>query len=552
MRFGWLRAGGAMILAGAFADAACGGGTNFGPKDAALEADVIAPGDACAFCGIDAKDEPDAVYVDPCHVPPEGTTDNAPTCTAPPAGPNSFDPVTKWTWSEPTTAQSAESIVGSMVIPLVADMVDTNNDGEVNLCDVPSVIVTTGGGYPGANGFAWMLSGDKGVLQAQFEGNVDASLTPALGDIDGDKIPEVIFEDLSGHIVAYNNKGKIKFTGPDVSPYGHYYAAIAIYDLDGDGKPEIIAGSSVFSNTGKLLWSNTLAGQADSFGDTGTAPTAADLDGDGYLEVIFSNATYHHDGTLYWKSPDGISGMPQVADLNGDGLPEIFMARTDGLQVLSHDGKVIIPPTQSFDPGSNFTCWHKPGAIGDFDGTGHPSLMDASCSHFGIWHVGASSLTLLWSQPIGDPSGVAGSTGFDFLGRGIEDAVYGDEGHLWVYDGKSGKLELQGVRNSGTLIEYPVVADVDNDGSADIVVVSNKNGSGGTYQHTLEVFQDSQRRWAPTRRIWNQHAYHVTNVREDGTIPAHMKPSWKYLNTFRTNAQIQVGGDCNPPPANPN
>lgn len=550
MRVGAFVAAGSVIVWAA----ACGGGPKpFDPDgggggDSSFDA-IFAPD--CALCGLDVTVKETGPTYDPCHVPPDNTSDNAPVCTAPPAPPNSFSPVSKWTWTEPSSIQATESIKGSMVIPLVADMVDTNNDGEVNLCDIPSVIVTTGGGWPSATGYAFMLSGDKGALQAQFEGNVDASLTPALGDLDGDGIPEVVFENVAGNVVIYDNKGKIKITG-DTSPYGHYYAAIAIYDLDGDGKPEIIAGSSVFDNKGKLLWSNTLAANADSFGDTGTAPTAADLDGDGYLEVIFSNAVYHHDGKLYWSMPTGTSGMPQVADLNNDGLPEIFMARADGLQVLAHDGQQLIATTQSFDPGNDFTCWHKPGAIGDFDGTGHPSLMDGSCSHFGIWHVGASSLSLQWSQPIGDPSGVAGSTAFDFLGRGIADAVYGDEGNLWVYDGKSGSLELQEVRNSGTLIEFPVVADCDNDGSADILVVSNDNGSAGVYKHTLEVFQDSQRRWAPTRRIWNQHAYHVTNVREDGTIPAHMKPSWKYLNTFRTNAQIQVGGDCNPPPPNPN
>jgi hypothetical protein len=44
------------------------------------------------------------------------------------------------------------------------------------------------------------------------------------------------------------------------------------------------------------------------------------------------------------------------------------------------------------------------------------------------------------------------------------------------------------------------------------------------------------------RRIWNQHTYHVTNVREDGTIPQHEQPSWTRLNTFRTNAQINSTG----------
>jgi hypothetical protein len=55
----------------------------------------------------------------------------------------------------------------------------------------------------------------------------------------------------------------------------------------------------------------------------------------------------------------------------------------------------------------------------------------------------------------------------------------------------------------------------------------------------------------PSRRIWNQHAYHVTNVLEDGRIPRNMPASWKSLNTFRTNSQRGQGGDCKPPVPNP-
>jgi hypothetical protein len=40
----------------------------------------------------------------------------------------------------------------------------------------------------------------------------------------------------------------------------------------------------------------------------------------------------------------------------------------------------------------------------------------------------------------------------------------------------------------------------------------------------------------------------VTNVNEDGTIPLVEPPSWKLLNTYRTNAQIEGGSVCAPPP----
>ncbi len=90
------------------------------------------------------------------------------------------------------------------------------------------------------------------------------------------------------------------------------------------------------------------------------------------------------------------------------------------------------------------------------------------------------------------------------------------------------------------------VAVIDNDGSAEIVVVSNEYLEEPP-SPTVQVIRDKMDRWIQARRIWNQHTYHVTNVREDGTIPQFEPPAWKRLNTFRTNAQIEDGGLCAPP-----
>jgi hypothetical protein len=116
---------------------------------------------------------------------------------------------------------------------------------------------------------------------------------------------------------------------------------------------------------------------------------------------------------------------------------------------------------------------------------------------------------------------------------------------MFVYDSIDGSVLLQTSRASGTLSEYPVVADVDNDGSAEIVVVSNRYA--GLPDPTVQVIRDVEDRWIQARRIWNQHAYHVTNVREDGTIPQFEPPHWHTVNTFRTNAQIEDGSVCIPP-----
>src|SRR5690606_31081094 len=55
-----------------------------------------------------------------------------------------------------------------------------------------------------------------------------------------------------------------------------------------------------------------------------------------------------------------------------------------------------------------------------------------------------------------------------------------------------------------------------------------------------EMWGDAQDLWVSARRIWNQHAYHVTNVTEGGMIPRIEPESWKpyngrIYNTYRSN-----------------
>jgi hypothetical protein len=221
----------------------------------------------------------------------------------------------------------------------------------------------------------------------------------------------------------------------------------------------------------------------------------------------------------------------------------VYLATADGISVIEHDGKVKFGPVRPTDPNPSARCWGKPGVIHDFDGDGKADMATGSCTDYSVYLL-TSTATPKWSAPVVDQSGLATGTAFDFLGDGVADAIYADETQIYVYEGSTGKLELSSPRSSGTLIEYPVVADVDNDGSAEIVVVSNYllGGAGPT----VTVLKDAQDRWIQSRRIWNQHAYHVTNVREDGTIPKTPKKNFQLLNTFRTNSQIGKSGDCDP------
>merc|ERR1712185_171357 len=78
--------------------------------------------------------------------------------------------------------------------------------------------------------------------------------------------------------------------------------------------------------------------------------------------------------------------------------------------------------------------------------------------------------------------------------------------------------------SSWTANEYPIVVDVDGDGEAEIVSVGN---SGVTVV-------GSEEGWTPARQVWNQHAYWITNVNDDLTIPSPTLQNWPAYNSFRS------------------
>ncbi len=92
------------------------------------------------------------------------------------------------------------------------------------------------------------------------------------------------------------------------------------------------------------------------------------------------------------------------------------------------------------------------------------------------------------------------------------------------------------------------IAVIDNDGAAEVVVVSYSTMDPPTGYPCIQVLRDAEERWVGARRIYNQHTYHVTNVREDGSIPQQEPRHWEQLNTFRTQAQLEGGSACKPPP----
>src|SRR5690606_35479914 len=124
-------------------------------------------------------------------------------------------------------------------------------------------------------------------------------------------------------------------------------------------------------------------------------------------------------------------------------------------------------------------------------------------------------------------SNITGSSVFDFDGDGTAEVVYNDECYMRVYAGPDGTVLAQIPQHSHTLIEYPLIVDVDADGNAEIVFAGNAAvarcagipGYDGN-RAGIRVFRDAADNWVGTRPVWNQHTYHITNVRQDLSVPA--------------------------------
>lgn len=54
------------------------------------------------------------------------------------------------------------------------------------------------------------------------------------------------------------------------------------------------------------------------------------------------------------------------------------------------------------------------------------------------------------------------------------------------------------------------------------------------------AFGDPDDKWVRTRAIWNQHAYSITNIEDDASVPLLEDASWESFNTYRANRQGEV------------
>ncbi len=318
---------------------------------------------------------------------------------------------------------------------------------------------------------------------------------------------------------------------------------------------------SIRATTGELILGPVTLPGAGNGGD----PTISDFDGDGLTEVGVAGATAYtmydidcganprpggvcSSGTcdtepaqvcpsdISWsrRTQDGSSNVTgsSVFDFEADGSAEVVYGDECFVRVYKGDtGEVLFSQYRS-------SCtWYENPIIADVDGDFRAELVTPSnkaCSDAGVGIACGGSLN-------GD--GVDPQfNGLRCLGNA--DCVSGvcDQGLCRCTAG----AECCSLQDDALCLEVGYKCsppEAGTPGSGDTCRAARPHGLSG-----IRVYKDANDLWVKSRQIWNQHAYAVTHVNEDGTIPttSNWLNNWDdpLLNNFRQNVPGEPNGDA--------
>ncbi|MDR1666887.1 MAG: hypothetical protein LBS03_04250 [Bacteroidales bacterium] len=484
----------------------------------------------------------------------------------------------------------------------------------------------------------------KWTSNARYDDNTDkrfikAAPLPQVVDIDADGTPEIIVYNKIFNAVD----GRLIMELEPLQPHVNYL-------LDGwNAVNQPITGYRDYAYTGRNRRTTFWDHQDESVGGPGDRNInfafVYDLDGDGNMEIIAGGKVYYdidlHSKTFSVKSADHKTafyealmigeGYTGVADINDDGIPEIVVVAFDfqdnppatfntaykgqisikvwnpGLAEINASGQLVPvsdrqqqPPVLLADVKVPFSFRAREGSlsyvyIGDIDGRMQNGKKFPEISLLGplFYATSASNTTSVSAvipmhpnvRGIGIPAGdtythnyTSGSTSnavpdayknaagalmswtwdedetdlakklkvsfmlehsdrslntgftlFDFDYDGTQEICYRDETSLRVISASKPVVKItepvgdvvkfkQPIK-SFTGFEYPIVTDIDKDGSADIVLLGTDQDEDARGFICVISHEKNSSKFAPALGVWNQFMYSPLKINEDLTTP---------------------------------
>lgn len=439
--------------------------------------------------------------------------------------------------------------VNSMTTPMVADM-DGDGVTEIIACCYTNHSPWYSSGFH-------VIDGRTGELKYTIPTveYVCAGQCMSIADSDSDGYPELYLLGRDHYLYCYTHTGEIRWQSSNTIPLNFLlYPA----DVNNDGNPELVCGEYIYNAvTGQLL----LHGSMEETGMGYGAPhgvfvcsayylySLVDMDNDNTLEVVAGNSIYKLDiqnnsGEIgnTWSllrqadlvpEIDNYDGQTFIVDFDNDGDLDVCVVGTQNLLgVYNHvlDIYVWEGQTSEIIAHEKLDVNSRTGASipysGDLNNDDYPEIIFSILYGMVAYEYDNDSPNKMKQvhhhAPFGETSGF---TVFDFNQDGQNEIVYRGTRELYIVDG----VTLQNLCTpisaySGTVTEYPVVADVNADGNAEIIVTRAYEPWGGNNAEGWVSVYGSKipGAWSSARRVWNQWAYNSVNINEDLTVPQYL------------------------------
>lgn len=423
----------------------------------------------------------------------------------------------KWELQEKWNMSDLGWMISSAVM---VNLTDDNGNGHLDDGDVPDVIAA-----PYSTKVRAMNGADGSTIWEVSSSQIEQS-TPAVGDVDGDGWPEVFIQGLYGSMLLNGVDGSTIWDGRAPSSIKTYCGGPGIADFDGDGNVELYFGRLILdAATGDTLAEGT-GGQGTSIPGEGPISVAADIDLDGDLELVAGNTVYDYDGSQIWYKSSNPDGFPAVGNFDSDGEGEILVDGQSKAILYDTDGTEMW--TYNYPSGG----YGGPPAIADVDGDGQSEAIIPYQSGIAVLTADGDEL---WSYTHSTGSLYDGVSAYDFDGDGDYEVVLNAPTEVIIFDGAGDVMARYPNGGVYTCGQEPTMADIDNDGHADLAVtygLTSGSGPGGV------LVLDDVDGFAAALSVWNQHQFSLTNIDRDGGVPTAPEVNWLDYNTFRAGPPI--------------